>query len=224
MTRYRFPADRSTFVYGDDFSPILTPPRTAFVVYQDQALVTPADIRTLTGSAIALSTVYTDRGLLPEFLGPDGVSRLWTGQPGGTTYPLDAQTASLLAGSGIGGSVSLLSASGTAATALSGHRVVTQLADGTIGYASNDNLAHVHAPLWITSGAASSGGEVQAVMFGSMTEPTWSWTPGPVYLGTTGQLTQSAPTPPGAAFLAQVGAATSPTSLFVDRSPSIKLT
>lgn len=224
MTRFRFPQDRATYVYGDDFAPILTPPRTALVIYQDQGLTTPADIRTLTGGAIALSTLYTDKGLIPEFLGPDGVSRLWTGAPGGTAYPLDAQASSLLEDSGIGGAVSQLRASGVAATALSGHRVVTPLTDGTIGYASNDNLAHVHAPLWITSGAVSSGGQVDALMLGAMVEPSWSWTPGPVYLGTNGQLTQTPPTSPGAAFLAQVGTATAPTSLFVDRSPSIKIT
>lgn len=223
MTRYRFPQDRATYVYGDDFSPILTPPRTALVVYADEALTTPADITDLGGAPIALSTLYTDHGLIPEFLGPDGLARLWTGSQG-AAYPLDAQAASLLAGSGIGGSVAELKRSGVAAVTLSGHRVVTPQADGQLNYASNDNAAHLAAPLWITVGAASPGASVDVLLFGLMIEPSWSWTPGPVYLGTNGVLTQTPPAAPGAVFIVQVGTATSPTSLFVDRAPSIKIT
>lgn len=223
MTRYRFPQDRATFVYGQDYDPILTPPRSPIVVYTDELLTTPADITDLGGAPIALSTLYTDHGLIPEFLGPDGLSRVWTGSQG-AAYPLDAQAASLLAGSGIGGSVAELKRSGVAAVALSGHRVVTPQTNGQLNYASNDNLAHLAAPLWITSGAASSGASVEVLLFGLMIEPSWSWTPGPVYLGTNGQLTQTPPAAPGAVFIAQVGTATSPTSLFVDRAPSIKIT
>lgn len=223
MTRYRFPQDRATFVYGQDYDPILTPPRSAVVVYADEALTAPADITDLGGAPIALSTLYTDRGLIPEFLGPDDLSRLWTGSQG-AAYPLDAQAASLLAGSGIGGSVAELKRSGIAAAALSGHRAVTPQVDGRLVYASNDNAAHLAAPLWITVGAASSGSSVDVLLYGLMIEPSWSWTPGPVYLGANGQLTQTPPAAPGAVFLAQVGTATSPTSLFVDRAPSIKIT
>lgn len=223
MARYRFPQDRATYIYGNDFSPILTPPRTALVVYEDEALSVPADITDLGGAPIALSTLYTDHGLIPEFLGPDGLARLWTGSQG-AAYPLDAQAASLLAGSGIGGSVAELKRNGVAAVALSGHRVVTPQPDGQLNYASNDNLAHLAAPLWITYGAASPGALVDVLLTGVMIEPSWSWTPGPVYLGVNGLLTQIPPAAPGALFLAQVGTATSPTSLFVDRAPSIKIT
>lgn len=223
MTRYRFPADRATFVYGQDYDPILTPPRTALVVYADETLTTPADITDLGGAPIALSTLYTSHGLIPEFLGPDSLSRLWTGAPG-AVYPLDAQAASLLAGSGIDGSVAELKRSGIAAVTLSGHRVVTPQADGQLNYASNDNIAHLTAPLWITTGAVTPGSPVDVLMFGVMIEPSWSWTPGPVYLGANGVLTQTPPAAPGALFLAQVGTATSPTSLFVDRMPSIRIT
>lgn len=223
MTRYRFPQDRATFVYGQDYDPILTPPRSAVVVYEDEELTSPADITDLGGTPIALSTLYTEQGLIPEFLGPDDLSRLWTGSQG-SAYPLDAQVASLLAGSGIGGSVAELKRSGIAAVALSGHRVVTPQVNGQLNYASNDNAVHLAAPLWITTGAASPGSSVDVLLTGLMVEPSWSWTPGPVYLGANGQLTQSPPAAPGALFLAQVGTATSPTTLFVDRAPSIKIT
>jgi hypothetical protein len=223
VTRYRFPQDRATFVYGQDYDPILTPPRSAVVVYEDEALTTLADITDLGGTPIALSTLYTAQGLIPEFLGPDDLSRLWTGSQG-SAYPLDAQVASLLAGSGIGGSVAELRRNGVAAVALSGHRVVMPQVNGQLNYASNDNVAHLAAPLWITTGAASPGSPVDVLITGLMVEPSWSWTPGPVYLGANGQLTQTPPAAPGALFLAQVGTATSPTTLFVDRAPSIKIT
>lgn len=113
---------------------------------------------------------------------------------------------------------------GTAAGTLSGHRVVTRLPDGTIGYASNDDPAFLHNPLWLTTGAAEAAAEVTALAYGSISEGGWSWAPGPVYLGQAGLLTQTPPTAvAGAVFLAQVGCATAPTWLFVDRQPSISL-
>lgn len=110
-----------------------------------------------------------------------------------------------------------------AATALSGHRVVTRQPDGTVGYASNDDPADVTAPLWVTTGAATSGASVTVVAYGVIDEPSWAWTPGSIYLGAGGLITQTPPVKPGALFVAQIGFATSPTSVFVERSPSITL-
>lgn len=222
MARYRFPSDRSAFVYGSDLAPILTPPRTALAIYADQALTIPANITDVNGVPIADSTVYTTNGVLDEFYGPDGVTRLWAARPGTSPYPLDAQALSVIASGG--GASSSLQATGIAAEALSGHRVVTPKPDGTLDYASNDNIAHVQAPLWVTTGAAAAGAQAIALMLGTIVEPTWAWTPGPVYLGANGVLTQTPPTAPGAVFLASVGTATAATSLYVDRGPSIKIT
>lgn len=114
---------------------------------------------------------------------------------------------------------------GLAATALSGHRLVTPLSDDTIGYASNDDPDLVHHPLWLTIGAVSEGAEVAVLLLGALSEPSWAWAPGPLFLGQNGQLTQTPPSASsGAAFLAEVGCATSPTSVFFDRQPSIVLT
>lgn len=120
------------------------------------------------------------------------------------------------------GAAQQVTVTGTAATALSGHQAVTRLSDGTIGYASNLDLTHLHLPIWITTGAAASGAQVTAVAFGEIVEPTWAWTPGPVWLGSNGALTQTVPAAP--AFLAQLGVSTDPDRLFVDRQPSITLT
>jgi hypothetical protein len=116
-----------------------------------------------------------------------------------------------------------LRATATASTALSGHRVVTALADGTLGYADNTDPDHVYVPMWLTLGAIEAGAEGDVLVYGLVDEPSWAWAPGPLYLGTDGQLTQTAPAAP-ALFLAQVGVATRPTTAFIDRQPSITLT
>lgn len=122
-----------------------------------------------------------------------------------------------------GTATELVRATGTADIALSGHRVVTRLPNGNLGYASNDDELFIDAPLWLTTGAVSSGALVAAVAFGKAEEPSWNWTLGSVYLGTDGQLTQTPPTAPDAVFLVEVASADSATSLFVNRQPSIKL-
>lgn len=110
-----------------------------------------------------------------------------------------------------------------AAVALSGHRAVTRQPDGTLDYASNTLAAHVHAPIWLTTGAAAAGVLVEVLLYGQLTEPSWSWTPGPLYLGTGGLITQTPPSAPGALFLVQLGVATGPTAVVLDRQPSITL-
>lgn len=109
----------------------------------------------------------------------------------------------------------------TAGMTISGHRVVTQQSDGTAIYADATNPSHVSVPLWLTLGAAVSGDQVTAQASGEVTEPSWTWTPGPIYLSTSGQITQTVPASP--AFLAQIGYATSSTSVVLDRWPSIIL-
>lgn len=132
------------------------------------------------------------------------------GPPGPQGLPGDAQA------------ISQVITTGTAAGNLSGHRAVTQRVDGTFEPASNTNPAHLSAPVWITTGAASSGAPVTAVAYGLIEEPSWAWTPGPIFLGVGGALTQTPPTAP-AVFLAQIGTATGPTTVFVSRNPSVTL-
>lgn len=120
-----------------------------------------------------------------------------------------------------GGGGSSVIVTGTAGVALSGHRAVVRQPDGSFVYADNTNPAHLALPIGITNGAAAAGDPVQVVMVGELTEPSWSWTPGPVFLGAGGALTQ---TVPSAGFLAQLAAATAATAIYVDRSPSVALT
>lgn len=90
-----FPADRTAFQYGAPGEPIRTPQITALVIYVDESCTTLADIFVPGNGRIANSTIYTDEtGLLPEFLGPLGVTRLWAlvqvAGAGTAPYPLDA--------------------------------------------------------------------------------------------------------------------------------------
>lgn len=110
----------------------------------------------------------------------------------------------------------------TAHGALSGQRIVTPRPDDTVEYADNTNPAHQNAPLWLTTGAVADGGTVTVVAFGPVEESSWSWTPGLLFLGTTGFITQTAPTSP-TLFLAVIGEATGTTDAFIDRQPSISL-
>lgn len=111
----------------------------------------------------------------------------------------------------------------TALAALGGHRVVTATGTGSLTYASNDTAGHLEVPLWLTLGAIAAGATGTVLAFGPVSEPSWAWTPGPLYLGTNGLLTQTPPSSP-ALFSVQVGYATSPTSAFFERRASIRLT
>lgn len=120
------------------------------------------------------------------------------------------------------GSAEQVRVTGIAGTALSGQRIVTKLANASIGYASNNVLAHVHAPLWVTFGAAVVGDMVEVLAYGALEEPSWNWVPGePLFLGLGGVLVQTPPTAPGALFLAQIGVATTITTIFINRQSSI---
>lgn len=106
----------------------------------------------------------------------------------------------------------------TAGASLSALRAVTLNASGNAVYADNATIANAQV-VGITIDAASNGSAVNVKTFGMMTDAAWSWTKGPVYLGTNGALTQTAPT--GGAIVVQVGKAMTATKLFVDIEPTI---
>ncbi|MGA6208064.1 hypothetical protein ACPESR_25255 [Nocardia testacea] len=110
---------------------------------------------------------------------------------------------------------------GEAAVPLGGHRAVYRRPDGLIDYASATDPGHMAVPIWITTGAAAAGDTVTMVAVGGITEGSWSWAPGPIFLGAGGALVQALP--PGALFLAVIAAASTATTVWVDRQPSIDL-
>lgn len=102
---------------------------------------------------------------------------------------------------------------------LGGHRAVWIDTDDAVYYADNA-LPSADRVAGITTGAAGLAASVAIQMQGEIVEPTWAWTPGPVYLGAAGALTQVAPI---AGAVAQVGVATAPTKLLVRPEPAIVL-
>lgn len=108
---------------------------------------------------------------------------------------------------------------------LSGQRLVSPQADGTVVYASNALLANLGKPLWLTVGAISNGATGIVLYEGLFTEPSWTWTPGErIFLGTNGLLTQTVPTASsGATYLLQVASAISAVEIFYDVTSPIAL-
>ena len=106
----------------------------------------------------------------------------------------------------------------TAGVSLSALRAVTTNSSGEAVYASNNTLGNAQV-VGITMGAASSGAQVGVKTFGPLSDASWNWTKGPVFLGTNGALTQTAPS--GGAIIVQVGRALTATQLFVDVETTI---
>ena len=110
----------------------------------------------------------------------------------------------------------------TAASAVSGHVIVTVNSSGQAIPADPTNLAHSAAILGITQNAASGGGSLNVQNSGYMSHSGWNFTPQqPVFLGTMGAISQTVPS--GALFSKAVGVAVSATSMVISLQPAIIL-
>lgn len=121
---------------------------------------------------------------------------------------------------GGGGNTSKIISSEIAAKVLSGHRVLMKSSSGQMFLADKDTPEHMHKISGVGINSASAGSTVQVQSFGELVEPTWNWGDGPVYLGNTGQLTQTAPT---TGFLISIGTAIAPTVLRIQLGAPISL-
>lgn len=118
---------------------------------------------------------------------------------------------------GPAGSGSSLSITRAAGQDLSGHRAV-RVAGEEAFYASADTQVHAGRVVGITTGAALTGADATIQVGGEMTELSWSWSDGPIFLGLDGQLTQ---TPPTAGFVQQVATAITSTRILIDVRPPL---
>lgn len=101
-----------------------------------------------------------------------------------------------------------------------GNRAV-RLDAGDLIYADNTVPGDGNRVLGITVGAASAGSSALVQTEGLMEESSWSWTPdAPIYLSTTGLLTQTVPT---SGFVLILGFATSPTQMMIEVKMPITL-
>lgn len=80
-------------------------------------------------------------------------------------------------------------------------------------YADGSNASQAGKALGVSVGAVSAGDTVTVRMTGMITEPTWTLTEGPVFVGSNGQLTQSLA---GLAFIQQIGVAVSATQININ--------
>ena len=105
------------------------------------------------------------------------------------------------------------------ATPLSGHSAVAVDAGGMLIKADCTNPAHQGAVLGLLANAYSPGDQAVVQTDLTLEHSGWTWTPGPVFVGTAGQLTQALPI--GAVFSQVVAHALSPTLVLVDVQPPI---
>jgi hypothetical protein len=102
-----------------------------------------------------------------------------------------------------------------AAEALGGHRVVSVF-DGLASYAVR--ATDYDSRLGLTTQAAAQDDQVVILFSGPIIEPSWSFTPGPVFVGDSGLLTQ---TIPATGPIIRIGLATSATTMVVNQHPPI---
>lgn len=93
---------------------------------------------------------------------------------------------------------------------LSGHRVVHSYSLNDVAYPDQTDYVEVRKIIGITTGAAADGGEVVIQDKGILIEPTWLWSEGDVWLGSSGQLTQIQP---ASGCLVRIGSAIGTTAL-----------
>jgi hypothetical protein len=104
---------------------------------------------------------------------------------------------------------------------LSGHFAVKIVAGSDVNYPDNTVPTDGDLIIGITTGAASQGAPATVQVAGTITEPSWNWALGGVYVAQGGALTQNPPQAPTAAWIKQIGIALAPTVLLVQLRPSI---
>lgn len=105
----------------------------------------------------------------------------------------------------------------TAGETIFGHRVVR--VNGSAVYHPNIAIdAHADQVVGIATQSGSTGNLVSVRTKGTLTEPSWTWSPGFVWCGSNGVLTQS---PSATGWLMVVGRVLSPMSIDVDVEPAI---
>lgn len=107
------------------------------------------------------------------------------------------------------------------ATPISGHTAVALDSGGLLIYADCTNPAHRGAVLGLIANAYSPGDQAVVQTAFTLEHSGWTWSPGPVFVGTAGQLTQTLPV--GAVFSQVVAHALSPTLVLVDVQPPITI-
>ena len=108
----------------------------------------------------------------------------------------------------------------TSAAALSALLVVWEDELGVVRPLDSADEDHIDLLCGLTIAGTSSAGPVTVQRTGAVDDTAWAWTPGRVYLGAGGSLTQ---TPPNNGFDVLVGVAVSPTRLILSFQDPIQM-
>ena len=102
---------------------------------------------------------------------------------------------------------------------ISALRVVYE-ASGLVYVLDYRDAAHIDLLVGITMTAADEGAPIAIQRAGEISDSGWAWTPGRVYLGAAGQLTQ---TPPETGYSVLIGSAVSATRILLNLQDPIEL-
>lgn len=101
----------------------------------------------------------------------------------------------------------------------SGHRVIYVSNAGFAAYPDISIADHGDRIIGVSTAAAELGETLSVKAAGSIEEPGWNWSIGPVYAGDSGLLTQNVP---NGNWLRQIGFAVTATRLVIALGPSIR--
>jgi hypothetical protein len=124
----------------------------------------------------------------------------------------------LYAATSSGGGTADTSMQRIAATSLSGFKVVYDVGNGTVAYASYDDLSHVGTILGVTLHAANAGGAITVVRQGQIVDATLGLTVGTLFLGSSGNIVSNLPT---SGVIVPVGIASTSGIAVIDIQPAI---
>ena len=106
-----------------------------------------------------------------------------------------------------------------AGESLGGHRAV-YIDNNEAFYASASDTAIPGQVVGVTTQAAVTGGNVDIRFAGTLDESSWSFAPGPVYVGQDGVLVQTRPT---TGWVLNIGVAVTPTRLLIHKTMTIEV-
>lgn len=101
----------------------------------------------------------------------------------------------------------------TASTSISALRCITTDGSGLAKYATPDTLANA-VVIGISTTAGSAGDTITVKTTGELSDASWNWTKGAIYLGANGVLTQTAPS--GGSIVVHVAKAITTTKILID--------
>jgi hypothetical protein len=138
--------------------------------------------------------------------------------------PANIRAVEALTGTGVvvresGGALETMDLVRQSAAALSSSRAVSVALDGRVAYPDRTLTDDAMRFIGILMTSASAADESVTVRRqGRVSELAWSWTPGPVWVGDSGVLTQ---TPPASGWLLRVGTAINATTIDIEPEPPI---